>query len=143
MFYRLLLLFTMVPLAELYLLIKVGKFVGTMNVIALVILTGIVGAYFARQQGAGILSSIRISINQGKIPGNEMLQGIMVLIGGILLITPGFITDLIGFSFLIPLSRRFYTKLAINHFKRKFQSSGIQNDNYHTRNETSGRHIEE
>lgn len=126
MFHRLLLIFTLVPLVELYILIRAGKFLGLMNTIALVIITGIVGAAFARQQGLGILSGIRGSIYQGRIPGIEMLQGLMVLVGGVLLITPGFITDLVGFTLLIPFTRQFYTKIALNYIKKKFQSPNFK-----------------
>ena len=125
MFYRLLLFFTLVPLIELFILIKIGKYLGILNVIALVIITGIIGASFARQQGAGILSRIRESIQQGQLPGKELLQGLMVLVGGILLITPGFITDIIGLTLLIPFTRHFYTKQTLKYIKKRFQSNGF------------------
>jgi len=125
MFYRLLMIFILVPLLELFILIKVGKYMGTLNTIGLIILTGIIGASFAKQQGAGILASIRQSMQQGQVPGDAMLQGLMVLIGGILLITPGFITDLVGFSLIIPFTRQFYSGLVLGFLKQRFQKSGF------------------
>jgi UPF0716 protein FxsA len=125
MFYRLLLVFTLIPLIELYILIKIGKYLGTLNVIALVIITGILGASFARQQGAGVLSKIRESIHQGELPGIELLHGLMILVGGILLITPGFMTDIIGLTLLIPFTRHFYTNQTLKYIKKRLQSHGF------------------
>ncbi|UCH94347.1 MAG: membrane protein FxsA [Candidatus Aminicenantes bacterium] len=122
MFIKLLMLFTIVPVVELFLLIKVGQHIGTMNTIALIVLTGIIGASFAKSQGAKIIYQIRSTVNQGQLPGRELLQGAMILAGGILLITPGFITDLVGFSLLFPLTRQFYTDMALTYIKRKFQT---------------------
>jgi UPF0716 protein FxsA len=122
MFVRLLLLFTIVPVVEFYVLIKAGQAIGTMNTVALVILTGIVGASFARSQGTQIISKIRAQLNRGQLPGRDLLQGVMILAGGILLVTPGFITDLVGLSLLFPLTRKLYTDLALDYFKKKFKS---------------------
>ena len=122
MFLTLLLLFTIVPVVELFVLIKIGGQIGTMNTIGLIILTGIIGASFARSQGAQIIYQIRGTINQGQIPGKELLQGAMILAGAILLLTPGFITDLLGFSLLFPITRLFYTKLALGYIKKKFNT---------------------
>ncbi|NIN22080.1 MAG: membrane protein FxsA [Candidatus Aminicenantes bacterium] len=122
MFVRLLLLFTIVPVVELYILIKAGQAIGTMNTVALVILTGIVGASFAKSQGAQIISKIRTQLSQGQLPGRDLLQGAMILAGGILLVTPGFITDLVGLSLLFPLTRKLYTDLTLDYFKKKFET---------------------
>jgi UPF0716 protein FxsA len=122
MFVRLLLLFTIVPVVELYILIKAGQAIGTMNTVALVILTGIVGASFAKSQGAQIISKIRNQLSQGQLPGRDLLQGAIILAGGILLVTPGFITDVVGLSLLFPLTRKLYTDLTLDYFKKKFES---------------------
>jgi UPF0716 protein FxsA len=121
MFINLVLLFTIVPVLELFLLIEIGSHIGTMNTIALIILTGIIGASFAKSQGAQIIYEIRGALNQGQIPGKELLQGVMILAGGILLLTPGFITDLVGFSLLFPITRLFYTRAALSYIKKKFK----------------------
>lgn len=122
MFINLVLMFTIVPVLELFLLIEIGGHIGTMNTIALIILTGIIGASFAKSQGAQIIYEIRSALNQGQIPGKELLQGAMILAGGILLLTPGFITDLVGFSLLFPITRLFYTRVALSYIKKRFKS---------------------
>jgi len=122
MFINLVLLFTIIPVLELFVLIEIGGYIGTMNTIALIVLTGIIGASFAKSQGARIIYEIRSTLNQGQIPGKELLQGVMILAGGILLLTPGVITDLVGFSLLFPLTRLFYTRAALSYIKKKYKS---------------------
>jgi UPF0716 protein FxsA len=122
MFINLVLLFTIIPAVELFVLIEIGGYIGTMNTIALIVLTGIIGASFAKSQGAQIIYEIRSALNQGQIPGKELLQGVMILAGGILLLTPGFITDLVGFTLLFPLTRLFYTRAALSYIKKKYKS---------------------
>ncbi len=122
MFTKLLLLFTIVPVVELFVLVKAGQALGTMNTVALVILTGIVGASFARTQGTRIIFKIRAQLEQGQLPHRDLVQGVMILAGGILLVTPGFITDLVGLSLLFPLTRKFYADLTLDYFKKKFKS---------------------
>jgi UPF0716 protein FxsA len=125
-FSRLLILFVAIPLLELYILIKVGKYLGTENTILIVILTGILGAAFARSQGAGIINKIRETLNQGQIPGNEMIQGILIFAGGIMLITPGFLTDILGFSLILPYSRQIFAGFLISYIKKKIESGRVQ-----------------
>jgi len=125
MFLKLLMLFTIVPIVELYLLVGLGEKIGTLNTIAVVIVTGILGASFARSQGSLIVSEIRNASAIGQIPGRELVQGAMVLAGGIMLITPGLITDLIGLSLIFPLTRQFYTNLVLAYFKKKFESGQV------------------
>lgn len=101
----LILLFTVVPVVELFLLIKIGQHIGVGYTLAIVILTGIVGAYLARSQGFRTLRRIQEDINEGLMPADKIFDGVMILCGGILLLTPGFITDLAGFMALVPLTR--------------------------------------
>ena len=133
-FSRLLLLFIAVPIIELILLIKVGQQIGALATIVIVILTGIMGASLARREGIQIFSKIRSTLNQGEIPGKEMVEGVLILIGGVLLLTPGFLTDLAGFSLLIPQIRVLYAKKLINHFKTKFQQRSSSYDNNNLEN---------
>jgi UPF0716 protein FxsA len=130
MFIKLLMLFTIVPVVELYILVKVGQEIGTMNTVVLVIITGIAGASFARSQGAQIISKIRSDLIQGQMPGSEMLQGAMILAGGILLLTPGFLTDLLGLSMLVPFTRKLYADMALAYFKKKFKTGQWQYATY-------------
>ena len=105
MFFYLLILFTVVPAIELALLIQVGTFIGVTNTLTLIILTGVLGASLARMQGFLVLSKIQKSLEQGVMPNNELIDGVMILVGGIVLLTPGFITDTIGFFLLLPPTR--------------------------------------
>jgi UPF0716 protein FxsA len=139
-FPRLLFLFVMVPLVELFILIKLGKYLGTLNTILIIILTGILGAAFARSQGAGIISRIRNSLNQGQIPGNELIQGLLILVGGLMLITPGFITDLLGFSLILPQSRKLFVGWLLTYMKNKIQSGRwqVKNSRFYGPDDTNG-----
>ncbi len=126
MFIKLLILFTVVPVLELYVLFKAGQHIGAVYTIAIVIMTGIAGAAYAKQQGVQIIAQVKTTINQGQMPGRELVEGVMVLAGGIMLLTPGFITDFTGFSLLIPFTRNFFTELALSYFKNKVQMGAWQ-----------------
>ncbi len=106
MLFKLLLLFILVPLVELALLIYVGTLIGPWYTILIVIGTGILGAVLAKRQGTAIVNRIRSSLEQGSIPSDELVAGALVLVGGLVLLTPGIITDILGFALLIPQTRR-------------------------------------
>lgn len=125
MFLRLIILFTFIPLLELMLLIKVGEQIGTLNTIAIVILTGVAGAGLARAQGFGIISKIQQELQNGQIPGESLIDGVMVLAGALLLLTPGLITDSIGFCFLLPATRKLLKKYIKSYFQRKINTGEI------------------
>ena len=118
MFLRLFLLFTLVPAIELYLIIKVGSVIGAFNTILLIIFTGVVGAYYARQQGFRVVSNIQWKMQQGTVPGDDLVNGAMLLVGGAFLITPGFITDFAGFSLIFPPSRE-AIKIGVKRYLEK------------------------
>ncbi|HSA31460.1 MAG TPA: FxsA family protein [Candidatus Omnitrophota bacterium] len=99
-------LFTVLPALELALLIHVGSHIGSLNTILLIIMTGVFGAHLARLQGFIVVRNIQTSLERGEMPTEDMLDGVLILIGGILLLTPGFITDSLGFLFLIPIARK-------------------------------------
>jgi len=105
LFLRLFLLFTIIPAIELYLLIRVGSIIGAGNTILLIIGTGMLGAYYTRQQGLAVMTSIQTRMNQGQLPGDDLVNGAMLLVGGAFLITPGFLTDFAGFSLIFPPTR--------------------------------------
>lgn len=113
MFARLIILFTVVPLIELALLIKLGNVIGLWPTILIVIGTGVLGAALARSQGTQVVSAIRAELAEGRPPTESLLNGLLVLVGGVVLLTPGLLTDLLGFSLLVPSTR--------NWFKRKLQ----------------------
>jgi len=122
MFMRLLLIFIIVPLIEIYLLIEIGSRIGASNTILIVIITGVLGAYMMRQEGFYILRNIQNDLSQGVMPTGELISGMLVLIGGIVLLTPGFLTDTIGFIFLIPASRNFIRDKIRLIIKKKINS---------------------
>jgi len=105
MFIKLLFLFTLVPILELYVLIEAGRQIGVGPTIAMIFLTGIAGAYLARSQGFNLINTIQKELNEGRLPAGELMDGAMILAGGLLLLTPGFCTDLIGFCLLTPATR--------------------------------------
>ncbi|TLM90915.1 MAG: membrane protein FxsA [Actinobacteria bacterium] len=108
---RLLLLFIIVPVAEVVIYIKLGQVVGLWATLALIFGTGIAGAFLARTQGFQIIQQVRYEIAQGRIPGNEMVDGALVLAGGLLLLTPGLLTDVTGFLLLLPPTRKLIREL--------------------------------
>ncbi len=122
MFLRLLLLFTLVPVIELALLIEVESHMGLLPTVTLVLGTGAVGAALARWQGMQALGRLQGALREGAFPGEEIFNGVLILGGGLLLLTPGLITDLIGFAALVPGSRHLikaYLKKAVG---RRVQS---------------------
>ena len=130
MFVRLLLLFTLVPIVELAVLIEIGQHLGMLPTVALVLATGALGAALARREGIQAFHRLRDSIGQGSFPGEAILDGVLILGGGLLLLTPGILTDLLGFAALVPTTRyfiKYYLKTAI---ERRIRSGSIQ---VHTR----------
>jgi len=99
-------LFIIIPIVEMVLLIKVGGMIGAIPTIGLVMLTAVIGVALLRQQGFDTLTRLQSRLANGEIPGTELLEGAMLLIGGALLLTPGFFTDGVGFICLIPTFRR-------------------------------------
>lgn len=102
---RLLLLFTVVPAIELALLIEIGSRIGTLPTIALIVLTGVVGAALARWQGITVLRQMQLETAEGRLPAASLIDGVIILIAAALLVTPGILTDAVGFLLLIPLTR--------------------------------------
>lgn len=100
------LLFIIVPLVELYLIIEVGSVIGALWTVLLVVLTAVIGVTLLRIQGFSTLNRARRNMEMGTLPAMEMMEGMMLAVGGALLITPGFITDTLGFLCLIPVTRR-------------------------------------
>ncbi|MFW6134207.1 MAG: FxsA family protein [Elusimicrobiota bacterium] len=125
MFGYLLLLFTVVPIIELAILLQVGRVIGIFYTIAIVILTGIIGAALARSQGFIIINRIKYELSRQVMPADHLLDGVIVLAGGLLLLTPGFLTDILGFIFLIPATRSVVKKLLRKNIKTKFTRKKI------------------
>ncbi len=105
MLIRLFLLFAVIPVIEVYLLIRVGSLIGAVPTVALLLAISMAGAWLVRHQGFEIMRRIQSEMAQGRLPAAELLDGAMVLVGGVLLLTPGFFTDFLGLFFLIPFTR--------------------------------------
>ncbi len=110
MFLKLFLALTLIPLIEIYLLIKIGSHLGAFNTVLIVILTALLGAWLARLEGGKTMTKVRESLNRGELPAEEMLDAMLIFVAGIVLLTPGFVTDLAGLGILVPQIR--------NGFKR-------------------------
>ena len=126
MFARLALLFVVVPLVELALLIQVGQVIGLMPTILLVLLTGIGGAALARREGVRTLAAIQGELSQGRLPGGRLLDGAAILLGGAFLLTPGILTDFVGFGLLLPVTRGRFAKWLKGWFQRQLDSGRVQ-----------------
>ncbi len=111
----LLLFFIITPIVEMYLLIQVGGIIGALPTVGLVVLTATLGIWLLRLEGLATLNQVQEKLNRGEIPGRELLEGIMLLIGGALLLTPGFVTDAIGFTCLLPMLRKPIAQWLINY----------------------------
>ncbi|HVM52433.1 MAG TPA: FxsA family protein [Acidimicrobiales bacterium] len=116
------LLFIVVPLVELYVIIQVGQSIGALNVIGLLIVMSIAGGWLMKQQGLGVLRRVQDQLHDGQVPGREIVDGFLILFGGALMLTPGFLTDVLGIALLLPpfraivragLARRFRV-IAVN-----------------------------
>lgn len=118
---RLILLFTLLPFAELALLIWIGRRIGTLPTFALVVVTGVLGASLARHQGLATWARFRRALEQGRLPGTELVEGLLILVAGAVLLTPGVITDLAGFLLLTPPVRRFLVRWAEPRLRARVQ----------------------
>jgi len=108
-------LFVIVPLVELYLIIRVGSAIGALWTVLLVIMTAVIGVQMLKIQGLNTLRRARENLDQGALPAMEMMEGLLLAVGGVLLITPGFITDTLGFLCLIPATRREMVRYLMSH----------------------------
>ncbi|OMH30341.1 FxsA family protein [Motiliproteus sp. MSK22-1] len=110
------LIFVIVPIIEIVLLINVGEIIGVWYTVGLVLLSAFVGVNMLRHQGLSTLMRARAKMNGGEIPAHEMIEGLILAVGGALLVTPGFVTDFFGFCCLIPVTRRAFVARLQKHF---------------------------
>ena len=125
MLLKLILIFTIVPFIELSLLIEIGARIGTFNTILVIVVTGIIGAYMARIAGINVLFKIQGNLREGIFPRDELFDGILVLIGGVLLLTPGLLTDALGFFLLLPFGQALVRRWLKEIMKRKIYKGEI------------------
>lgn len=122
MLFKLILLFIGLPLIELALLIKIGTMIGFWPTMAIVVFTGILGASLARFQGFVTWLKIQQALQRGAMPAEEMIDGLLILVGGIVLLTPGFITDIFGFVLLVPWTRYLLKRWLRKKFDHMIQT---------------------
>lgn len=125
MLLRMLLLFTIVPLLELWLLIKVGQVIGAWPTVLLVALTGFFGVLLARSQGMQVLYRMQYVVQSNALPAEELLDGVCILVGGALLLTPGIITDIFGFALLFPFTRALMKETVKKMLRRKMTGGTV------------------
>ncbi|GAB6111496.1 FxsA family protein [Desulfomicrobium salsuginis] len=126
MFGKLFLLFAIIPVAEIYVLVSVGGVIGVLPTVALVLLTALVGAHLARMQGLAVMMRIRENLAQGFMPAEELLDGLLIFLAGMTLLTPGFLTDIMGLLILLPATRNIFKR-----WLRKKFDEWRQNPNVH------------
>ncbi len=124
MFRVLLLLFITIPILEIYLLIKVGERIGLVSTLLAIILTAVIGASLVRNEGLKTLYSLQERLNNNELPGKELADGAMLLIAGVLLVTPGFFTDGVGFFLAFPVTRALLRNRLMAAFAANINSSG-------------------
>lgn len=122
----LILLLIIIPAAEIGILLFSGRTLGIFPTILLIILTGIVGAYLAKQQGIQTIRNAQEQLRYGRVPGEALMDGICILIGGTLLLTPGFITDITGFLLLAPPTRVIFKPFLIKLFSNWINKGNIK-----------------
>jgi UPF0716 protein FxsA len=118
---RLFLLFTVVPVVELWLLITIGQHLGAAATVAIVLTTGMLGAWLARREGSRVLRAWQEAGQRGEMPKDGFVSSALVLVGGVLLITPGVVTDFVGLVLLVPLTRRAIAKYVRGWLQARFE----------------------
>ena len=126
---RLFLLFTLIPVLEIYFLVEIGRAIGVIDTILLVFLTGFVGAWLAHRQGLQALFQVRMNLQQGIMPAEEIIDAMLILVAGLVLLTPGLITDFAGILLLIPACRQTFKR----YLRRKFDEWLATNEVHLTR----------
>ena len=126
MFIKLFILFITVPIIEVFVLLDAAELIGLWPTVLLVIATGGAGAYLAKSQGIDVLQRIQAATNQGELPAQELIDGLFILAGGLVLLTPGFLTDLVGFIFLVPWSRAPLKRYLVSWFRNKIERGELQ-----------------
>jgi len=121
-----LLAFTVIPLVELYLLLWLSERIGLLTTVSVVLVTGVLGAALARSEGLKVLKSWQTSLSRGQVPQEGVIGGALVLVGGVLLVTPGVLTDALGLSLLIPATRRLLGAWLVRRIERGIERGTVQ-----------------
>lgn len=123
-FQIILLLCLAIPFAEIYLLLELGSLIGPLATVGLVVFTAMLGAWLLKQQGLETFRRLQESLNRGELPAYEMIEGPIIMVGGALLLTPGFVTDCLGFICLVPSWRRKFARYLLEKHIIKSASGG-------------------
>lgn len=126
MLLRLILLFLLTPAVELALLIQVDQLIGFWPTVGLILVTGIVGSHLARREGLSTWGRLNNRLQAGDLPGTELADGIIILVAGALLITPGILTDVFGFLGLIPFTRAYLRRFVMRWFQKRMERGTMQ-----------------
>jgi UPF0716 protein FxsA len=119
----LLLLFIVVPLLELYVILQVGDAIGVLPTIGLLIVDSVLGALLMRSEGRRAWTRFNLAISEGRVPAREAIDGVLVVFGGALLLTPGFVTDILGAVLLLPFTRPFVRRILVRRFAGRMVAS--------------------
>lgn len=126
MIWRLLLLFTLVPALELYLLLQIGQWLGPGTTVLIILVTGAVGAWMAKREGINVLKRLSEELSRGMPPAQQLAEGVCVVCGGLLLVTPGVVTDLTGFLLILPVTRPACARLLIQFLSTRVSFQAFQ-----------------
>ncbi|SDH85464.1 FxsA family protein [Halanaerobium congolense] len=126
MFYKFLLVFILVPLIELYFLLKISQFIGVFTTVMVIIFTGAAGVSIAKRQGYQVVNNIRSTLNAGKMPTDDLISALLILIGGVTLLTPGFLTDITGFLLILPGSRDLIGSVVKKYFLKYVKENKVE-----------------
>ena len=126
MLFRLFLLFTVVPLVEVYLLIKIGSYIGALNTILIILATAFLGAVLARLEGLRTTKHILSNLSQGIVPAEQMVDALFIFVAGVLFITPGVLTDFLALFLLIPFTRTHIKRWLRKKFNRIVASDNLR-----------------
>lgn len=126
MFLKLLMIFILVPLLELYFLLEISQYIGVFTTVLIIIFTGAAGISIAKRQGYQVVNNIRSSLNSGKMPTDDLISALLILVGGVTLLTPGFLTDISGFLLILPGSRDIIASLVKKYFFKYVKENKVE-----------------
>ncbi len=121
----LVLLFLVVPLVELYVLIQVGEEIGALNTIGLLLVISVVGAWLAKREGLGVWRRINEQVRAGKVPAADLVDAFLIFLAGALLLTPGFVTDVLAIGLLVPPTRALVRRSVRRRYTRRLDGLGV------------------
>ena len=124
MFIVLLLVLLGIPVAEIFFIIRVARDLGVLQTIGLLVAVSVIGAWLVRRSGLGVLRQIQERLARGEIPGKELVDGLLILVGGVLMLTPGFLTDAVGLLLLIPPTRLALRALLVRRYSKRLRVAG-------------------